>query len=283
VERSLAVLNFMAAHPDDKFTLSELARNLDLNKATLHAILSALADAGYLVRDSAEKSYGLGPALIAVGNAAVSAFPVVDYAVPEMQALTDDLGLMCVASAAIHGEIVILARTGMPRPFGVYVQPGQRLPLIPPLGAVFVAWQGEREIERWFARLGPKATKEDVDHNREALAAVKARGYSVGMEGGGGADRSSSARRARTLTLEEGVRTIRVEEYAPIELDPQATYRLNHVGAPVFAPDGGVALALFLIGFPGPTPGGQVEQLADRLVTAAARVTKEIHGRPPED
>jgi DNA-binding IclR family transcriptional regulator len=199
-----------------------------------------------------------------------------------MQALTDDLGLMCVASAAIHDEIVILARSGTPRPFGVYVQPGQRLPLTPPLGAVFVAWQGEREVDRWLARLGPRASKEDVEHNRQALAAVKTRGYSVGMEGDGRAERSS-ARRARTLTLEEGVRTIRVEEYAPIDLDPRATYRLNHVGAPVFGPDGGVALALFLIGFPGPTAGSQVEELADRLVTATARVTKEIHGRPPED
>ena len=282
VERSLAVLNFLAAHPDERFTLSELARNLELNKATLHAILSALADSGYLVRDEEEKSYGLGPALIAVGNAAVSAFPVVDYAVPEMQALTDDLGLMCVASAAIHDEIVILARTGSPRPFGVYVQPGQRLPLVPPLGAVFVAWQGPREIERWLARLGPSAAKQDLEHNRDALVAVKTRGYSVGVEGRGRSDGAPSVRRGRTLTLEEGVRTIRVEEYAPTALDPKATYRLNHVGAPVFGPDGGVALALFLIGFPGPTSGGQVEQLADRLVSAAARVTKEIQGQPPD-
>ena len=38
VERSIAVLNYLAARPDDRFTLSEIARATDLNKATLHAI-----------------------------------------------------------------------------------------------------------------------------------------------------------------------------------------------------------------------------------------------------
>src|SRR5438552_2432290 len=73
VERSVAVLNLLAAHPSEKLTLSEIARDLGLNKATLHAILSALADAGYLVRDPARKSYGLGPAPIPPGNAACAA------------------------------------------------------------------------------------------------------------------------------------------------------------------------------------------------------------------
>lgn len=110
VERSIAVLNFLAAHPGERFTLSEVARSLHLNKATLHALLSAMTESGYLVRDPAQKSYGLGPALIALGNSALGTYPAADYAVPEMQGLSDELGLDCVASAAIHDEIVILDR-----------------------------------------------------------------------------------------------------------------------------------------------------------------------------
>src|SRR5205807_5671765 len=49
-ERVVAVLNFLTAHPDESFTLSELARRLDLNKATCHALLMTLTDAGYLLR-----------------------------------------------------------------------------------------------------------------------------------------------------------------------------------------------------------------------------------------
>ena len=279
VERAVAVLNHLAAHSDDKLTLSEIARDLQLNKATLHAILNALADAGYLVRDPARKSYGLGPALIAVGNASAASSTSVDYALPEMQALTDELGLDCVASAAIHDEIVILARTGTPRPFGVHVLPGQRLPLRPPIGTVFVAWSPEEDVEHWLSLLGSAAGPKELERHRKSLASVAARGYSVGLEGGGRAARSAEG---RALTLQESIRGLRTEEYAPLQLDSDTTYRANHIGAPVFGPEGEVEIALFVIGFPGPITGRDIDRIADKLKGAAERVTKGIHGRSPD-
>jgi len=278
VERTIAVLNHLAAHPDEKLTLSELSRDLQLNKATLHAILNGLAEAGYLVRDPARKSYGLGPALIAVGNASAASFASVDYALPEMQALTDELGLDCVASAVIHDEIVILARTGTPRPFGVHVLPGQRLPLVPPIGTVFVAWSPEEDVEHWLSLLGSSAGRTATERHRKSLASVAARGYSVGLEGGGRASRSTEG---RTLTLQESIQGLKTEEYAPLQLDAGATYRANHIGAPVFGPEGDVEIALFIIGFPGPITGKDIDRIADKLKAAAERVTKGIHGRSP--
>jgi len=279
VERAVAVLNLLAAHPQQRFTLSEIARDLTLNKATLHAILGALTDEGYLVRDPAVKSYALGPALVALGNSAVSTYPAAECAVPEMRALTDELALDCVASAAISDEIVILARAGVPRPFGVYIQAGQRLPLAPPLGAVFVAWSDDAVVDRWLSKLGAPPKKATVDHFKRALQGVRARGYSVGLEG------SRRPRRARTATqggsLEDEVRGVQLEEYALIDIEPKEMYFVNHIGAPAFGPDGEVAIALFLIGFTGTVSGSEVERDANRLLQAAARVTKEIHGRAP--
>ena len=43
VERTVATLNFLAAHPDEPFTLSELSRRLDITKATAHTMLNAIA------------------------------------------------------------------------------------------------------------------------------------------------------------------------------------------------------------------------------------------------
>src|SRR5688500_1362500 len=91
VERSIAVLNLLAQHPGARYTLSEIARDLSVNKATLHAILWALTEGGYLVRDPEGKSYALGPALVAVGNAALSSFSAADVARPHMDALADEL------------------------------------------------------------------------------------------------------------------------------------------------------------------------------------------------
>jgi DNA-binding IclR family transcriptional regulator len=285
VERAVAVLNYLSAHPGERFSLSEIARDLTLNKATLHAILGALTDAGYLSRDTEQKTYALGPALVALGNSALGTFSAVDYALPEMQSLTDELGLHCVASAAIHDEIVILSRTGTPRPFGVNVQPGQRLPLAPPLGTVFVAWSGEDEVESYLAKVGPSVSKDRLDRYRRAITSVRMRGYSVGLEGPPPPPRSPQGRTraAHAPTLEESVRGVEIEEYALIDLDRSSSYRLNHIGAPVFGPDGEVALGLFLIGFLGGVPAERVPEYASRLQSACERVTKAIHGKAPEE
>ncbi len=281
VERSIAVLNFLASQPEERFTLSEIARSTDLNKATLHAILGALTESGFVLRQEDRKTYGLGPALVALGGAAVEANPAVQLAIPHMENLSNELGLDCVASTAIEDQIVILAGTSSRRPFGINVEPGQRLPLAPPLGTVFVAWSSHAEIDRWLAKIGPSATKADIQRYRQAVETVRARGYSIWL-GGEPLPREERAGKGRPRTLEDNVRSIRVDEYALIELDHSARYQLNHIGAPVFTPHGRVSLALFLIGFQGDIAAGEVPRYAERLRYACAAITEKVGGREPE-
>lgn len=281
VDRSVAVLNHLAAVPRQRFTLSELARDLDLNKATAHALLTTLVDVGYLVRHDDDKTYALGPALIALGNAALESYPAATLARESMNRLSDELDLEVVASAAIGGEIVILASAGTSRPLGINVQPGLRLPLVPPLGTVFVAWSGHREIDRWLNRLGPDASDDDLERYRRALEVVRHRGYSVGL----GGDEQQRMVEAITASAAPG-RAPRTpvapgEEYALVELADGAPYTLNHIGAPVFGPDGRVALALFLIGFRGQIAADEVPRYAGRLVEEATEVTTGLRGVIP--
>ena len=277
VDRTVAVLNHLAASPRQRFTLSELARDLELNKATAHALLATLVDVGYLVRHEDDKSYALGPALIALGNAALESYPAATLAQEPMDRLSNEFDLSCVASTAIAGEIVILASAGTSRPLGINVQPGLRLPLVPPLGTVFVAWSGSREIDRWLNRLGPTASDEDLERYRRALDVVRRRGFSVGL-GGDEQQRmvesmQASGRRRDPVTPGE--------EYALVELADDSPYTLNHIGAPVFGPDGRVALALFLIGFRGQIAADEVPRYAERLVEEATEVTSRLHGVVP--
>jgi DNA-binding IclR family transcriptional regulator len=280
VERSIAVLNFLASRPDDRFTLSEIARSTDLNKATLHAILGALTESGFVLREEERKTYSLGPALVALGGAAVEANPAVQLAMPHMEGLSNELGLDCVASTAIEDQIVILTRTSSRRPFGIMVEPGQRLPLAPPLGTVFVAWSSQGEIDKWLAKVGPKASNADIQRDRQAVDTVRARGYSLGL-GGEPIPKEERGTKGRPRTLEDNVRSIRVDEYALIELDNSSAYRLNHIGAPVFDAHGNVSLALFLIGFQGDIAAGEVPRYAERLRYACAAVTEKVGGREP--
>ena len=274
IDRCVAVLNHLAANPSERYSLSELARALDLNKATAHAMLTTLSDAGYLIRDSEAKTYGLGPALIAVGNAALVSTPAARLAEPAMGALSDEFDLECIASTAIGEEIVILARAGNARPLGINVQPGQRLPLAPPLGTVFVAWSGTDAIERWLSHLGPGQGEADRDRYRQALQAVRERGYSVALGGEG--------QQRLVQTLREAGHEVRAgDEYALVELSGSTRYRISQIGAPVFGPRGEVALGLFLIGFRGQIAAEEVPRFAERLVEVAEDLTAALRGRHP--
>ena len=71
------------------------------------------------------------------------------------------------------------------------------------------------------------------------------------------------------------------EEYALVELAEDVPYTLNHIGAPVFGPDGRVALALFLIGFRGQIAADEVPRYAERLVEEATEVTAGLRGVIP--
>ena len=165
---------------------------------------------------------------------------------------------------------------------------GFRFPLVPPMGTVFMAWSSDDEIDQWLRRVGPDVTEHELDRYRQALAAVRSRGFSAGLD----ADASRSLAEALGESPPEGrlggrdssgrqTVTGIVDEYQLIELEGSDEYRLNHVGAPVFDADGAVALGLFVIGFRDALTAEQVPDLASRLVKAADAITTSLHGRRP--
>lgn len=87
--RVVAVLDFLASHPQEQFGLSELARRLDLSKPTCLGIVTTLAEAGYLVRDAAEKTYRLGPRLITLGHTAQESMRISPAARAELRRLSE--------------------------------------------------------------------------------------------------------------------------------------------------------------------------------------------------
>ena len=281
VDRVVALLDFLARHPDGAFTLSEIARRVEINKATAHSMLTALTDAGYLLRHPADKTFTLGPALVAIGNAAAAhEVEIVEFARDDMRALVDELGVPCVASAVFGAEIVILAKTGESKPLAADARVGQRLPCVPPLGTVFVAWSEPDEIDAWLRRVGPSATEDERTRYRRAIETVRRRGYSLGLE----ADARVRLGRAvaeHDSAVADLVSELGHEEYILLELEHSASYRLSMVAAPVFGPDRRVALALTLFGFSDPLGAADLARYAERLQEATRRVTAAIHGREP--
>jgi DNA-binding IclR family transcriptional regulator len=282
IERTVAILNFLADHPDQRFSVSELCRRVGVPKATAHAHLHTLADAGYLVRHPVEKTFTLGPALVSLGIAAAATqHGIVDLARDEMHRIGDELRAQCVASTAMGGEIVLLATAGRAQAIGLSANVGARVPLVPPLGTVFMAWAEPAEVDAWVRRLGRNPDDVELERYRGALGAVRRRGYALGL------DAAAMARVTQALREHDDPHRYILElghaEYVLTDLEPDASHRVFLLAAPVFGADGNVALALTVFGFETPVAADAVPRHAERLLHATRQVTAAIGGRPPDD
>ncbi len=286
IERALTVLTVIGTAPEHGFTLAEIVRRTGLSKATCHALLASLVDARWLLRHPVGPTYRLGPGLIALGEAAQRGFPALPFAEDAMAALAEALDLECLVTAVVDAEIVVLARAGSPAPFAISAAPGQRIPLVPPLATVFFAWSDEEEIagafDSWLAEGSLAATR-----YRRALAAVRERGFAVGLES---ADRRRLGRALATQVAKGRpfapevaslVAALARSEYQLVELAPGANYDVNHLAAPVFDSRGRVALALTVTGLPGPLPSSEIGRIGASVATAADAVTVAADGARP--
>lgn len=291
-ERVVAVLEFMAARPDERFTLSELARGCDLNKATAHALLTELAARGVLLRHPDEKRYSLGPRLVPVGTAAQRGYQAQDFTPGVLRRLASTTGMAAAALAVEpHGDhATIVSRAD---PDGAVPVP-LRWPLVPPSGAVFYAWADEPSVEAWLARSPAIASVQQaltaLDAARRLgvvigaaipewyrLTALLAERPSVSAPGGGeAANGNQSALRDALWHLARSSPLI-------TSLESDATYRAAYIAAPVFDHEGSVILAVVAGGEPArPRSGDDLNVLAGRVVAAADELTATSHGRKPE-
>jgi DNA-binding IclR family transcriptional regulator len=285
VERTIAVLKLLADHPRDRFSLSDIARRLNSNKATCHAMLSELVDKGMLIRHLRDKTYMLGPALVGIGSAAArEAHEALDRAQGEMAAIRDELGVSCVATAAVGGEIIIMGRQDASHHLAGYLPVGHRSPHVPPYGAEFLAWSPQEEIDAWLDLHEPSLSAHERDGCYQVLNRIRLAAYH--------ATSFEQVRMLRDLIEQLGDlpgaatlgATLRQLADRPLyqvdyhrELD-----RITAVMAPVFGPGGQVVLALNIGQLHNlPSGGNRIDECAQRLLAATRRVTAALHGTEP--
>lgn len=263
--RALAILDFLAAHPTESFTLSELANHLSINVSSMHSVLSEMLETGYLVRHPAHKTYRLGPSTMAVGHAALESHPVLSVAREEMRRLTDRTGLESLAAAPFSGELVVVARAGRPlsRPL---IQIGERLALVPPVGIMFVAWSPPDEIDAWLERADPRMESAVRDRYLAILSSARSLGYSVGI-----------ARDGRFVPVAPAP-----DDPSSLDIDPGGDYAVGYIATSVFDAQGGVSLVVTLDGFSDTLGYAEIASLAQQLRQCALTITMATHGRVPE-
>lgn len=269
--RAASILNLLAAHPRHAFTLTDFLKAIPINKATLHSVLAALEDIGYVYRAN-DKSYLLGPALIRVARIAKDGISPLQVAMPEMRVLADTCDAVCSAVFRNRDELVVRERAASVSHLNWTIAPNTRFALRPPFGSVFMAWATKADIDRWLKKVGPIGTQE-TERELKALEFPRAHGFACGIrkhEPTGKHDIETSS-----LRLED-------TEFFVSHLDAAKKYPLAFLAAPVFDDRKQVAFALVLIGFAKPETGRNIERMGQMLRAACNRITAAIGGEMPD-
>lgn len=174
-ERVVTILDFLAEHPHDSFGLSELARRTALSKPTCLGILTTLVDADYLLRDAQDKTYRLGPRLIALGHTAQESMRVNPAAREELRRLSVAFGTTAALTAVIDDRITLLELVG---PHDVGVRAGQSYPFAPPVGLMFVLWDDDA-LRAWLAKEPTIPLRTDSERLERVIRDCRESGYLV--------------------------------------------------------------------------------------------------------
>jgi DNA-binding IclR family transcriptional regulator len=279
--RAVRVLDFLALHPGQAFSLKEISDACALNAPSLLAVITALVDGGYLLRHPSHKTYTLGPGVVALSHAALVQHPNIEAAQRELGVLEGDLKAHCYATVLMGTTLVAVAMAGRPRQAAASTQTGTRLPFVAPFGAAFAAFGSAQLRQTWLGRsVGVRRRSLE-----KALDEVARRGFAVVEERPA---RIELAQVLQQLAEEPGNEAGRarldalLDDLADALIDPGVSRRkridVASINVPVFSPVGDVVMSLSASGFARPLSPDQITEAGHRTRAAASAITLSAFG-----
>lgn len=247
-----------------------------------------------LERDTApllffQRGYGRftpGPLVAAAERETIAAVQLAEIGRDEMESVAVELEAECSLVAAVGGDVVYVATENRSPEFRLRSRLGLRVPCAPPLAPLFVGSPGAPGEAEWIARLG-RADQETIDASRAQLERVRARGWSIALQGPDDGDALEQmvalySDRHRTPGQERRLLAAAKERarlHEPAELSDNGHYDLRHLSVPVRDGAGQVVLVLRLAALPPGASLAQVHAWLERLKQSAARLELQLAAR----
>jgi IclR family pca regulon transcriptional regulator len=163
-------------------TLSDIARLVDLPRASVRRTLHTLVALGYAETD--DRLFRLTPRVLKLAGAYLNSNAVSDVLQPALERLSAELGESCSAAVLDGDEVVMIAHASPRRILPVSAQIGFRLPAVATsLGRVLLAALDDRRLDEFLSRARPKKLTEttvvDKGELRKAILKVRKDGYAL--------------------------------------------------------------------------------------------------------
>jgi IclR family KDG regulon transcriptional repressor len=166
------------------FKISELARELGLDRSTTYRLLLSLQKCGFVEKDRKTGEYSLGVATFEIGNMYLRRMDFIQISKPIMTELAAKVQETVHLAVLSDMEIVYVEKVDSPRALGVMSKIGQRAPVhCTALGKALLAHQPRDEISRILnaIRLKPYTASTITSKKKllEELSKIKEQGYSL--------------------------------------------------------------------------------------------------------
>jgi IclR family pca regulon transcriptional regulator len=179
--RGLRVLE--AFNQDRKqLTLSDIAKLVDLPRASVRRTLHTLVQLGYAEIDN--RLFRLTPRVLMLARAYLLSNAVTDILQPALERLSEEINETCSVAVLDGEEIMMIAHASPKRIIPVSAQIGFRLPAFATsLGRVLLAALDDRRLDEFLLRIAPKkitkSTIVDKHELRKAILKAREDGYAL--------------------------------------------------------------------------------------------------------
>lgn len=186
VDRAAQILQTVAIS-DSPMGVSELSRQLALNKSTTHAILNTLCRHQLLQRDEATKTYRLGHGLVELAQRVQEQSDLRSIAHPRLVDLAEQVDETVLLGTFHDGYVTIIDKEESPHDLKITTPIGRRVHYsAAAFGKVFLAAMSDREIMALTQEKPLRAytTKSITKPNayRATLKQVRKQGYALDDE-----------------------------------------------------------------------------------------------------
>lgn len=165
-----------------RLTITDIAKETGLDRATARRCLLTLAELGYAAYDG--KFFELTPKILRLGHAYLSATPLPGLVQPYLDQLSEKVGQSASVSVLDGTEIVYVARASQKRVMSINLMPGSRLPAYcASMGRVLLAalpeGQARAIVEASERKANTVFTRTDSEALMEELSRVRRAGYAL--------------------------------------------------------------------------------------------------------
>lgn len=248
VEAAIRILDYLSRFKTRKSTLTEISQALSITKSTSLRILRVLCYYNMLRYEEETRKYCLGEYLVVLGSRAADFSNKLAVSRPHLAGLCRKTNLTCVlVEPAPHNRLMYVDKQEPDVSVRINVTLGQYFPITgASFGKCFLAFMDEAETDRIIKEVGIKQFTSrsitNVDDFKRNLKVVRQLGYAYSFE--------------------------------------EHTQGVSALAAPVFDPNGKVAMVVACLGTPALLKETDIPVIKDVVIDTAVQITRGLGGIP---